>query len=665
MIRPMLKLLLLSLLCSSAVHAQPFRTDHVTAELISETKTVEAGKTAWVGLRLEMIPHWHVYWKFPGDSGLPVKVQWQLPEGWKISETVWPTPSRILLPPLVNFGYEQDALLGFQLEIPPGIPEKEYFLSAKSSWLVCKEECVPEKGELSLKVVVGKGAAPQPWADLFSRLRAEQPKPLPAPASISLGDKEISLSFSSPWFAGKKVDFFPSVSQVARGYSAPQVKENKILLERAEPFSTSARNLAGILLVGKEVYSVDVPLPGLAPVASKEVPAEAYGIFLAAIFAFLGGLLLNLMPCVFPVLGLKVMGLVSHGNAKGHGHLYFFGVLVSFWVITGILLALRTAGEAVGWGFQLQEPWFVVLLIFIFSFLAASLAGFFEVGGSLMGFGSKLAAKDNALGSFFTGVLAVVVATPCTAPFMGTAIGVVLTQPAWAVFLVFTALGAGLGSPFLVLSYFPSLLKILPRPGKWMESLKEFFAFPLAATVLWLFWVLGQQVGVDGVLSAAMGLLLFFLALWIRKNFSGAAAKIFIFLALILGLISATANLKPVLAHSQDGLWKPYSREAVAKALEEKKPVFVDFTAAWCLTCQVNKKAVLDRAEMVEFFRANGVELFLADWTNHDAEITKALEEVGRIGVPVYLAYPAGSSTAKQLPQLLTQEIVKGAFAQK
>lgn len=661
-------------LISGAALAEPVRTPHVTAELVSEYDTAKAGETVMIGLRLEMEKHWHTYWRFPGDSGLPTKVKWELPEGWRISEPLWPTPSRIQLPPLVNFGYDGETLIGFELTVPAGA-SGDHQIKAKATWLVCKEECIPGGADLTLNLKLGE-AKKNSW-NHFDRLLKQQPRPLPPGAfsSTKIEGKRIGIELDNEpaWLAGK-LDFFPLEAQVITGMEPPKAEKNggltTLWLDKAEPFSTTAKSLRGILISGDTVYEVDAPLAaGAAPaVAASAASEEAPGVLLAALFAFLGGLLLNLMPCVFPVLGIKVMGLVAQGggdpwHSRKHGKVYALGVLVSFWALTAILLTLRSAGQSVGWGFQLQHPSFVVIMIFLFSLLCANLAGFIEFGGRMMGVGSNLAAREGYSGSFFTGMLAVVVATPCTAPFMGTAIGVVLGQPAWAVFLVFTALALGLAMPFVVLSYQPRLVRALPRPGAWMERLKEFFAFPLAATVIWLFWVLALQIGVNGLLYVAIALLLYFAFIWARKRFRHPVVRSAAWVLFVIAILCVMSGLKqkPSTAAASAG-WQEYSAAKVNGALSEKKPVFIDFTAAWCLTCQVNKATVLEREGMKEFFREKGVVLFRADWTNSDPEITKALEAHGRIGVPVYAAYAAGSDKPRLLPQILTENIVKQAF---
>ncbi|MGE3261004.1 MAG: protein-disulfide reductase DsbD family protein [Bacteriovoracia bacterium] len=668
---------LLTLLVAFNASADTVRTPHVTAEIVTEESQVAPGSSGWIGVRLEMIPHWHTYWKFPGDSGLPTKVQWQLPAGWSISAPAWEIPQRIELPPLVNFGYSGETILGFQIQVPPGTAPGGYNLTAKASWLVCKEECVPEKAELhfSLKVADGNPAKTS-LANAFDQLRAQQPKSIPSGKKIAVIQEEnrVGLDFGADtkWL-GSSLDFFPLESGVVDG-KAPPVKENGIYwLDKAEPFSAKAAGLRGELLMGPRgkriAIAIDEKFPGVnGPAPTTE---EAPALWLAIAFAFLGGVLLNLMPCVFPVLGIKVMALLEQGatnpwRARLHGKIYALGVVVSFWILTAVLLALRSAGEAVGWGFQLQQPAFVIALSFLFLGLAGNLGGFFEVGGHWMGFGSRLAEKEGWSGSFFTGVLAVVVATPCSAPFMGSAIGLVLSQPAWAIFSVFTGLAVGLAAPFVLLAYWPALLRSMPRPGIWMVRMKEFFAFPMLATMVWLLWVLGQQLGLNAVIFTSLGLLLMSFAAWVQLSFHSRPAKLIAFLLAITALGVGFLPLKQGMAAggslAENSSWKKYSNANLEALLRDGRPVFVDFTAAWCLTCQVNKSLVLDRAALQDFFRERGVTLLLADWTNQDQEITAALARHGRIGVPLYLAFPKGSKQPKILPQILTDDIVRKAF---
>ena len=686
----------------NAALAEPVRTNHVTADLLSEMQSVQPGKQAWIGLMLTMEPQWHTYWQYPGDSGLPTKVKWKLPEGWKVGEPVWPLPSRIIVPPLVNFGYHGETMILFPIAVPAnasGTPR----IDADVSWLVCKEECVPGKASVSLNL---KLSAAEPAKGsvyvAFQQIKAETPKQLPQGAfqELKVDPKRVGLKLDDDpsWIDGRKLDLFPLESQSVKGDAPPTVEgkgaETTLWMDKATPFKNTAASFRALLVLEKhgkkEAFLVDVPMSSAAagvgaatavspdgnapvpsPPAPKAPPAAKSEVLLSALFAFLGGILLNLMPCVFPVLGIKVMALVSQGagdrwHAPKHGKVYTLGVLVSFWALTAVLLGLRQAGQAVGWGFQLQSPAFVMVLVFLFTLISANLMGAFEFGGRWVGMGSGLANRDGYAGSFFTGILAVIVATPCTAPFMGTAIGVVLGQPAWVVFVVFTFLALGLALPFLVLAYQPRLLRMLPKPGGWMETLKEFFAFPMAATVLWLIWVLGQQKGLNAAVGTGLSVLVLCSGFWAWHRFNGRAGH-FVGLALFIASFGSaslvlTMPAVPAIARALDGDWGIYTPEALAKARGEGKPVFVDFTAAWCLTCQVNKRTVLESESMAAFFREKGVVLLLADWTNYDANITAALEAQGRIGVPLYLVYTPGADQAKVLPQILTDRTVREAF---
>lgn len=661
---------------------------HVKSELVAEHISNQPGTEAWIGLRLNHEKQWHTYWKFPGDSGLPTKVKWELPKGWEISEIYWPIPERILLLPIVNYGYEKEILLGFKVKIPVGEKPGNYDLKAKASWLVCKEECVPEKADLNIQVKVDNAPSKRnPWARLFDTLRAEQPIAFPANAQISIVDSRADeicfvLDEAATEFVGniKKLDFFASAPQLIYDPSPPEMEvmegEIRLCQKKADPFRADATRFTGILVEGtshKKAFEIDLPISqknsalSAAATTSSSTPTSPIneGSISLMVFAFLGGLLLNLMPCVFPVLGIKVMSLIKQSGGDRwevakHGQAYSWGVIISFWLLTGLLLLLRKAGNSIGWGFQLQEPLFVIALILIFSLMTLNLLGFFEFSARWMGMGSSLAQKEGIEGSFFTGVLAVVVATPCTAPFMGVAIGAALSKPAWVIFSVFTALGFGLAFPFFLLSFFPSAVQMLPRPGMWMVRLKEFFAFPMAASLVWLFWVLSKQAGSyeHAVLILGISISLLFVGLvWIKTTtnfFKALSLLLVIFSFYLLWPNKGTANVTSE--------WQPYSEEKIQELQKSARPIFVDFTAAWCITCQVNKKTVLDREEMLQFFKKNNVALLEADWTNNDPKITRALEKYGRIGVPLYLSFPEGEKSPKILPQILTKEIVENSL---
>jgi thiol:disulfide interchange protein DsbD len=660
----------------SAAWGAAVRTEHVTAELVTENTTLRAGAANQVGVRLEMVPHWHTYWRFPGDSGLPTEIVWHLPAGWSAGPLEWRKPERLFVPPLVNYGYEGETLIGAPLTVPPGAAGV-FELGASVSWLVCKEECVPEKAELALKVRVAPGRPKAgPLAYVFRRLAAEQPRKLASP--VATEEKGASIGIVVPGeVAGSlaAADFLPLAPMLVKGDAPPKVEKKGgstvLWLAKSDPFDAKAETLPGMLITAGGTYEVSATLTphAAAAPAVTVAPGDGTSAWLLVAFGLLGGVVLNLMPCVFPVLGIKVMSLVRQGgenkaHARLHGHAYAAGVVASFWVLAGALVALRSAGQAVGWGFQLQQPMFVTALVLLFTFVAADLAGFIHWSGRWMGAGSGLAEREGLGGSFFTGVLAVVVATPCTAPFMGTAVGAAIGEPAWVVMLVFTALGVGLALPFVLLCYQPAYLRALPKPGAWMERLKELLAFPVAATVVWLLWVLAQQIGADGAFKVEGGLLVLIFSVWVRRRFASGGARAFSHALLFLGVLLCALGARSVPAGAPEaqGPWKPYSEAALNGALDAGKPVFVDFTAAWCLTCQVNRKLVLERAGTLGYFREKGVVLLLADWTNRDPEITRALEREGRLGVPLYLAYRAGSRQAEVLPQILTEGRIRSTF---
>ncbi|MGZ3660990.1 MAG: protein-disulfide reductase DsbD family protein [Bdellovibrionota bacterium] len=667
----------LLLFCSFA-QAAPVKTAHVTAELVAENQAFKAGTENLVGVRLQMIPHWHTYWRFPGDSGLPTEIVWHLPSGWKAGTLRWPVPKRVFVAPLVNYGYEGEALIAAPISVPAGVRGK-FPVSASVSWLVCKEECVPEKAELSLQIKVDSGVPKLgPLARVFGLLREDQPRNPPLQAQVIFKDKLLGIVLKDEHGEiGRGTDFLPLAPLVIKGDEPPKVEHkngNAILwLEKSDPFDAKAAEIHGVMIRPingpSRVTEISGALAGSGEPVSASAEEPESPAWLLVVFAVLGGLVLNLMPCVFPVLGIKVMQLVKQGgddkgHARRHGLAYAAGVIVCFWVLAGILLALRSAGQAVGWGFQLQQPMFVTTLILLFTFVAADLAGFIQWSGRWMGAGSGLAAKDDHSGSFFTGALAVVVATPCSAPFMGTAIGAAIAEPWWVVFFVFTGLAFGLAIPFLLLCYQPGFLKVLPRPGAWMERLKELFAFPIAATVIWLLWVLTLQVGADGALKVETGLLVLMVSVWVRRRFDTGGGRFLSHAILFFGVLVCSWGAKTEAGGGMpvQGAWQPYSESALSKALDSGKPVFVDFTAAWCLTCQVNKKLVLDREATQTYFHDKGVVLLLADWTNKDPVIAAALERQGRIGVPLYLAYPAGSRRPEVLPQILTESRIHATF---
>jgi thiol:disulfide interchange protein len=690
------KLLLLAcaLLFHASAHAQlqvvgdggpgPVKAQHLTAELVSLSPSIAPGGTLQVGLVLTLEEHWHVYWLNAGDSGEPPKITWTLPDGVTAGPMKFPIPSRLPLGPLMDFGYEDEVAFPVQLTAASSLNPGPIHLDAKVNWLVCREVCIPGRAHLGLNLTVSPDATPaQPVGALGEALTLI---PTPLPANDKLTVTGVKTDFVFTLTTGKRetdAEFYPAdQDQIAN--AAPQDVEPlpdglRLRVHRSDDLKTLPVQLHGVLKLSDTVaYDVTAPVtPGeIAPAKGSKAPGapdtSSVTILSAIGLAFVGGIILNLMPCVFPVLFLKGLALLQssgeeRSRLRSHGIVYTFGILVSFWAIVGVLLALRAGGSQAGWGFQLQSPIFLTLLAAGIFFFALSLAGLFDIGLSLTSVGGELAQKQGYTGSFFTGVLATVVATPCTAPLMGAAIGFALAQPAAITFAIFTALGLGLATPYLLLSFQPAWTRILPRPGAWMEIFKQVTAVIFFATVIWLTYVYGSLFaggasGGQGIYRVAL-LLGCFLTLaiagwvlgkWPARWTSTTAAILIAALGLAIPLYQPKDTTL---------VWTPYSQQALDQARAAGHPVFIDFTAAWCLSCQVNERAVLKSADVQHQFSKNRVTLLRADWTQYDPEITKQLASVNRSGVPTYVIYPAAkNSSADVLPELLTKGIVLTAL---
>jgi len=590
-----------------AAAAAPVKTDLVEAELLAERTAAEPGKTLTVALRLKIAPEWHTYWRNPGDSGEPTALRWKLPAGWSAGAIQWPTPRRLPAGPLMNFGYENEVLHLIDIAVPQnaaGVPANATGtarLAAHATWLVCNpERCIPEEGDLVLEVPVGAGAASE-HAAAFARTRAALPaKALGMRFAATHTEAGVALEIDP---APRAAIYFP-FAQGKIHNAGPQAWDGKVLAipKALQPVGAFNR-VAGLLVTDKESVEIDVPVAGTA--------AGLSGLGLAALFAFIGGLILNLMPCVLPVLSIKILGFAQQGGTldrgalRRHGVLYALGVMVSFLAFAALLVVLQSLGNAIGWGFQLQSSVFVALLALLFLVLALNLSGVFEFG--TLGYLPRV--ENPNAEAFLTGVLAVAVASPCTAPFMGAALGYALAGGPADALVVFTALGAGMALPYLALAWNPQWLRWLPRPGAWMIRFRQFLAIPLYATVLWLGWVLALQTG--------------------------------------------------LLAGPSD--WEKFSLEKIQQYEKQGKSVFVDYTAAWCVTCQVNKQLVLSRPDVEQALRGSGLVLLRADWTRRDEEITRALAALGRKGVPVYAIYRPGQEP-ELLPEILTRDTVLAAL---
>ena len=684
-----LALLLLCLGLGPAA-AQPLRAppDLVRASLVAEPAAVQGAEPFTVAVRMAMKPGWHVYWRNPGDSGLPPEVTWTLPAGFSAGPLRWPAPERIPVATLMNFGYEGEAVLLARITPPPSLdPASPVRLAAKLSYLVCETECVPGSAELALSLPVGPAGADPRNRALFERARAALPVPSPWPARVSSEGDSLVLHLDA---AGLKPEtirsaaFFP-YSETAIENAAEQTLRVDgdglhLTLKRASAEGAPPASLPGVLTLTEETGAGRVRQAlaigdEAAPPAAGQIPAtapapatadEAPTLLGAALLALLGGLVLNLMPCVFPVLSIKVLGLVRHSGegasrVRLHGLAYTAGVLASFLALAGLLVALKSGGAGLGWGFQLQSPLVVAGLAYLLFAMGLSLSGAVHLGGRLAGIGDGLTRRAGLEGSFFTGVLATVVATPCTAPFMGTAVGFALTQSAPAALAIFASLGLGLALPFLALTLWPGSLRLLPRPGAWMEVLKQALAFPVYATVAWLVWVLAQQVGPQGLLAALLGLVLIGFAAWawergragtrLGAQVAQGLAVLAVIAAAAIGITLERDRVPPGAQAAAEGI-EPFTQARLDGLLAAGKPVFVNMTAAWCITCQVNERAVLGTDPVRAAMRAHGVTYLKGDWTNQNPEITRLLERHGRGGVPLYLLYAGGAPQV--LPQILT-----------
>ena len=682
-------------LASTVALAATVKTEHVEAELLAESKAAAPGKPALVGLKLRMADHWHTYWKNPGDSGLPTKIDWKLPEGWKAGEIQWPQPQKIPVGPLMNYGYEDEVLLMAEVTPPANAKPGPVDLKASASWLVCREVCVPEKGDFTLAWNIADGNAPTDPRNVghFEHAKLQLPVALNGwKMSAGRSGTKLTLRIEPPAGAiiPANVFFFPDRENLieAAAPQAPVRDGNALRIEAplVEPVPDDITSLSGVLVADKPwpttdnrkavLFNAAVGPALAAPVASTAPTFPATGtsatsIGPALVFAFIGGLFLNLMPCVFPVLGIKVLGFVehAHGDAKAlrtQGLVFALGVVISFLVLAGIMLALRAGGTQLGWGFQLQSPAFVTVLAALFFVLGLNLSGVFEWGAFAQSMTSNVSAKGRYADALLAGALATVVATPCTAPFMGAAVGFTLAQPAVVSLAVFATVAIGMAVPVTLLSFVPSLLRYLPKPGAWMETFKQVMAFPLYATVAWLAWVLGAQAGNDSVLALLAGLVAIAMAAWVwgrwgtsesflRPVFTATFAALGIYIA---WPAAATGGVSPVTLTQGELPWQAWSPEKLASLRAADTPVFVDFTASWCVTCQVNKRVALRNDGVVKAFADHGIVALKADWTKQDPRITAALTDLGRNAVPVYALYPPGGGAPALLPELLTPSAV-------
>lgn len=682
---------------AAALESDAVTSERATVTLVSEHDSVQPGGRTWLGLRFKLAPGWHIYWSNPGDAGQPPQVELQAPAGTQASGLIFPVPQRLAEGPLMTYAYTGEVVLPLALQAAADA-KGELKLAAKAGWLVCHEVCIPEEGRFELNLPVAGTAQAGRESALFAATRQRLPQQVHAKATVTregvltVGGAQLPLAtMAEAWFLpaawGSVEHAAPQAASVGEGALTlrfrpgqafdPQaalagllVLKDKQGVERGYEIRTEGQ--AGAVLPTSELHAVAAA--AAAPAAAAPAAAQAAGLAQTLLFALLGGLILNLMPCVFPVLAMKAVSIArlsghERREVRLHAGFYTVGVLVAFAALAGVMLALRAAGSQAGWGFQFQSPLFVAGMAWLLFLVGLNLSGVFEVGSGLAGAGESLASRGGHAGSFFTGLLAVVVATPCTAPFMGAAIASALAAPPAFAVATFLAMGVGMAVPYLLLALVPGLAERLPRPGVWMLRLKQGLAFPMYAAAVWLVWVLGQQAGADGVLLVLAGTVLLGLAGWtlgvaqagaLRKAWWSGAAVVSIMatLALLPRLQAlSTASAQAVTAELSAGE-KAYSAQALAELRAAGKPVFVNMTAAWCVTCLVNERVALSTAGVKQAFAAGGVTYLKGDWTNQNPEITRFLQEHGRSGVPLYVFYPAGGGQAVVLPQILTEQLV-------
>jgi thiol:disulfide interchange protein/DsbC/DsbD-like thiol-disulfide interchange protein len=685
----MFRRLLLPLLVAVTLHAQEYQGKTlVKPSLLADTTAIVPGKPFEVGVLLEMAPKWHTYWEYAGDAGFPTTIKWTLPEGFAAGPIQWPLPHRELEPGDIEvYAYKDKVLLLTTIVAPAGLKEASVTLKANASWLVCAEICVPGSAELELTLPVAAEASPAN-GEIFSAARAALPSSNPPPYRLDWKSAETETILTISGLANATaVDVFPLP---AKGQQLGHPQATPISGGTATVTIPGAGAVRGVLVVetpeGRKGWFVSSTeaAASAADAAVPDAPAD-FPLWKVLLFAFLGGLILNLMPCVLPVISLKIFGFIRQAGDRPekilrHGLSFVVGIFAFFLGLGLVIVALKAGGSEVTWAFQFQNPWFNVFigsLVFVF---ALNLFGVFEIvlPGKASNALSEASSKEGYLGSFSQGIFATLLATPCTAPFLGSALGFAFSQSATIILLTFAAIALGMSAPYFLLSARPGWMKILPKPGLWMERLKQFMGFPLLATLLWLLYILGNQKGLEGVIWFGCFLLCLALACWMYGAFCGPLSKastravslLLILLVAVgggyyfLGKFGGSVRGENEATPAAGGIaWQPFSKQTLADLQAKGEPVFVDFTADWCLTCKVNERTAIDVPAVREAFEKNGIVPLKADWTNANPEITAALKQFGRVGVPFYVLYPANQGAPIVLPEILTQQIVLDAVA--
>ena len=678
--------LLVSMLCPCWAQTYEGR-ELVQARLLADGTAVVPGKPFTVGLLLHMVPNWHTYWKFPGDAGIPTEIKWNLPEGWRVGEIQWPIPLKLDEPGDIQiYGYHDEVLLLQEIIPPVSVTDSNVRLVAEASWLVCEKICIPGSAKLRLDLPV----APQSGTaneEIFSRYRRSLPQNWPngevAAATWQREVAELRLAVESTALANyPATDFFPLppdnvvVSHVKTERGPGSKTTFRIPIETADK---NVSSIKGIVVFGQNENTAGRNAWSLiGPAVSAETLFVPEGFAKFLLFGFIGGFILNLMPCVLPVISLKIFGFIQHAGQDRRrilrsGLAFVAGIFAWFIGLALLLIGLKSAGREITWAFQFSNPYFVLVMSAVVLVFALNLFGVFEI--SLPQFANRgvlgWTAREGDAGSFFQGVFATVLATPCTAPFLGTALGFAFTQSGWTILLMFLAIAAGMAFPYFLLSAQPAWLRLLPKPGPWMVRVKELMGFLLLGTLLFLLAVLGAERGVEAIIWASCFLLALSLACWMKGAFIVPTASLksrFISVLLLLVVLIGSgyyfirekfAAAKTVAAETQtQGGWQPFTPQLLEAELKQGHAVFVDFTAAWCLTCKFNEAKVLEATAVRGAFQRLGVTRIKADWTNADPAITKILKQLGRPGVPMYVLYPGNHAEPILFPELLTQNLI-------
>ncbi|MEM9222280.1 MAG: protein-disulfide reductase DsbD domain-containing protein [Pseudomonadota bacterium] len=670
--------------------------EHVSASFVVRNAVTAPGDTTDIAIRNVLADGWHSYWINPGDSGEPPHIEFDVDDPSSVGVAQFPTPSRMPYPPLINFGYKDEFTLLTSLRVPDDWPAgTPYRVPVRIDWLVCADICIPEGGTTEIEIPTDASSEPDSSV-AFTFVQAEWALPEESDVAATYSREADTIYLTAPLGDAEGAVFFPLergiIDNAAEQTAVAAAEGDGMTLALATGNGTLDGEMRGVLKTKDGAWWITATgdpdeVPVVAALPAGEVPVGSAGTGLtlpnlpeigpwqAMLFAFLGGLILNLMPCVFPVLALKTLGLVAHADAPLSrraviGGAYTAGILTSFAILAAVLVSLKATGVAVGWGFQLQSPTFVAVMAALLFAIGLNLSGIFEIGASLTRLGGR-GPQDGAAGSFATGCLATIVATPCTAPFMAVAVGTALAASDFTAIGVFAAMGLGLAAPFVALTLLPGLAKILPKPGVWMTRLKEFLAFFLYATAAWLVWVLAQLVGIDTMLGALVALVLLGLAAWLyglSQRGSGRSHKTASALAAVAMLAAVLAAWPTVTgtpagpiasASASDGV--PFSPTRLADLRSDGTSVFLNVTAAWCISCKVNERVVFGSSGFRPLLERNDVTFMTADWTRRDPEVSTLLEEFGRAGVPLYVYFP-GDGEPQILPQILTLSMLDDAF---